>query len=157
MFGGVFGKKKDKMSAHEHAHSELVDKVSKMNLTEMRTYVNNKLSDYEITEDGLHEVMKKLITPHETTMKLYIQMDDMDQKKKKAFELILLISKSKKITIQTVELMEKFTVLYEDIIKKFDEDYKEIYESKLNDAIKHALSNLNELTELQRKMNVLGE
>jgi len=53
--------------------------------------------------------------------------------------------------------MQKFTELYEDDIKKFDQDYKEIYESKLNDAIEHALSNLNELAELQRKMNLLGE
>ena len=156
MFGGIFEKKKEK-SNHKHSHSEIVTKVSKMNLTEMRTYVNNKLVNDEISEDGLHEVIKKLITPHETTMKLYIQIDDMDQKKKKAFDLISLISQNKKITIQTVELMQKFTELYEDVIKKFDQDYKEIYESKLNDAIEHALSNLNELAELQRKMNLLGE
>jgi Ni,Fe-hydrogenase III component G len=157
MFSGILGKKKEKKSASEHTNSEIVLKVSKMNLTEMRAYVNNKLANDEITEDGLHEVMKKLITPHETTMKLYIQIDDMDQKKKKAFDLILLISKSKKITIETVELMQKFTLLCEDIIKKFDQDYKEIYESKLNDAVEHALVNLNELAELQKKMNVLGE
>ena len=128
MFGGIFEKKEKVKSAHKHSHSETAVRVSKMNLTEMRTYVNNKLANDEITEDGLYEVMKKLITPHETTMKLYIQIDDMDQKKKKAFDLIFLISQSKKITIQTVELMEKFTELYEDIIKKFDQDYKEIYE-----------------------------
>ena len=157
MFGGILGKKKAQKSVDEHSHSELANKVSKMNLTEMRTYVNNKLADNEITEDDLHEVMKKLITPHETTVKLYIQMDDMDQKKKKAFDLIFLIAKSKKITIQTVELIQKFTALYEDIIKKFDQDYKEIYESKLNDAIEHALANLNEIAELQKKMKVLGE
>jgi hypothetical protein len=155
MFSGVLDKKKKSVS--EHTNSEIVLKVSKMNLTEMRAYVNNKLANEETKEDGLYEVMKKLITPHETTMKLYIQMDDMDQKKKKAFELIFLISKSKKITIETVELMQKFTVLYVDIIKKFDQDYKEIYESKLGDAIKHALVNLNELAELQKKINILGE
>ena len=157
MFGGIFKTKEKIKNAHVHSHSEIANKVSKMNLTEMRTYVNNKLANDEITEDGLHEVMKKLITPHETTMQLYIQIDDMDQKKKKAFDLIFLISQSKKITIQTVELMEKFTELYEDIIKKFDQDYKEIYESKLNDAVELSLSNLNEVTELQRKMNILGE
>ena len=157
MLGSIFSKKQKAKDSQAQSHSEIAIKVAKMNLTEMRSYVNNKLANEEISEEGLYEVIKKLTTPHETTTKLYVQIDDMDLKKKKAFDLILLVSKSKKITIQTVELMQKFTELYAEIIKKFDLDYKEIYESKLNDAIAHALANVNELAELQRKMNVLGE
>ena len=157
MFGNFLGKKKNVESEAGSDHADIVEKVSKMNLTEMRTYVRDKITTFELSEDGLVEVIRRIVSPNPETMKLYLQMDDMDSKKKKAFDLILTISDSKKISLEAVELTQKFIVVYADVIAKFDHDYKEIYASRFEDAIAHSLNNMEILAELQRKMKLLGE
>ena len=152
MFGNILGKSKDNIVVDDSADIAL--KVSKMNLTEMRSYVNNKIDDFEITQAGLVEVMKKLTVADEKT---YLQIDDMDSKKKKGFDLVLMIANSKQISVKTVELLQEFTVVYKDLIAKYDTDYKEIYESRFTDALEQSINNVNKLSEFDRKREVLGE
>ena len=52
--------------------------------------------------------------------------------------------------------MQEFTEVYKDIIKKFDQDNKQIYESKLKDAIIKAIEHINEMADLKQKMDLLG-
>ena len=155
MFGNILGKKKDNTNVDENANIAL--KVSKMNLTEMRSYVNNKLNNFEITQEGLIEVMKKLTTINDTTLKTYLQIDDMDSKKKKGFDLVIMIANSKHISAKAVELLQEFTVVYNDLIAKYDTDYKEIYASRLTDALEQSINNVNKQSELARKTKILGE
>ncbi len=154
MFGNILGKKKDNIETDEN--TEIALKISKMNLTEMRGYVNNRLNDFEITQEGLIEVMKKLTAPNEKTSKTYLQMDDMDSKKKKGFDLVIMISNSKYISAEAVELLQEFIAVYNDLILKYDMDYKEIYASRFSDALVQSIDNVNKYSELQRKSNVLG-
>ena len=79
MFSNLLGKNKEEAS-EDKEYLALVEKISKMNLTDMRSYVNNKLNDFAITQAGLVEVMKKLTARDEETSKTYLQMDDMDSK-----------------------------------------------------------------------------
>ncbi len=151
MFGNILGKKKEDVSIDDNADIAL--KVSKMNLTEMRSYVNNKINDFEITQSGLVEVMKKLTAADEKT---YLQIDDMDSKKKKGFDLVLMIANSKHISAEAVELLQEFIVVYHDLILKYDTEYKEIYASRFSDALEKSIDNVNKYSELQRKSNVLG-
>ncbi len=151
MFGNILGKKKEDVGIDDNADIAL--KVSKMNLTEMRSYVNNKINDFEITQSGLVEVMKKLTAADETT---YLQIDDMDSKKKKGFDLVLMIANSKHISAEAIELLQEFIVVYHDLILKYDTEYKEIYASRFSDALEKSIDNVNKYSELQRKSNVLG-
>lgn len=155
MFGNLLGKKKESAPVNENAHVAL--KVSKMNLTEMRTYVNNKLSDFEITNEGLIEVMNRLVFIDEKTSKTYLQMDDMDTKKKKGFDLVLIVAKSKFVSVEIVELLQEFLKVYEELIAKYDKDFKEIYSSRFIDATELAIDSVNKHSEFQRKSKVLGE
>jgi len=155
MFGNILGNKKDNIDANEN--TEIALKVSKMNLTEMRAYVNNRLNNFEITQAGLVEVMKKLTASDEETSKTYLQMDDMDSKKKKGFDLVIMIANSMHISVETVELLQEFTLTYNDLIVKYDTEYKEIYASRFSDALVQSIENVNKCSELQRKSNVLGE
>ncbi len=154
MFGSFLGKKKD--TPRDKNSSDITLKVSKMNLTEMRSYVNNKIIDFEISEDGLIAVMKKLTVSDEKSSKTYLQIDDMDSKKKKGFDLVLIIANNRYISVESVELMQNFIEVYEELISKFDQDYKEIYSSRLTDAITLAIKNVNIQSELKRKEKVLG-
>ncbi|KIM02678.1 MAG: hypothetical protein KU29_13940, partial [Sulfurovum sp. FS06-10] len=86
-----------------------------------------------------------------------LKIDDMDSKIKKALELVLSIAKHKKITIFTVELIQEFISTYDDIILKYDTENKQIYASKLRNSLDVAIHNLNEMAELKRRMNIVGE
>jgi Ni,Fe-hydrogenase III component G len=155
MLGNILGRKKGD-TQEDSADKELAQKISKMNLTEMRSYIKNKIKDFEVSEDGLCEVMRCLTSKNEKG-EYYLKADDMDSKKKKAFELILTIVQNKKINIVVVELIQKFMEIYDDIIKAYDREHKEIYESRLVDAIKLALLNISKKAALKNKMNILGE
>ncbi|MCD6172587.1 MAG: hypothetical protein J7J96_02225 [Sulfurimonas sp.] len=154
MFGKILGKNK-KETDEDQEHFKIVEKVSKMNLSDMRIYVNNKLTDFEICEDGLNEVMRKLLLKDDKEQR-FIEMDAMDSKKKKAFELVITIASSKKITIVTTELIQEFMELYKDIIDKFDKDNKQIYNSRLKDSITNAIGVISTMAEVNRKVKVLG-
>ncbi len=155
MFGNILGKSKEESSGDKE-HDEIVQKVSKMNISDMRVYINNKLTDFEISEDGLSEVMRKLLSK-DAKEKRFIESDAMDSKIKKAFDLVIIVSASKKITVVTTELIQDFITQYSDLIEKYDTDNKQIYGSKLNDALAKSISSITEMAELKRKMGVLGE
>ncbi len=155
MFGKLLGKTEEESNT-DTQHREIVNKISRMNLSDMRIYVNNRLKDYEITEDGLSEVMRKLISTHDTTSARFIEIDAMPAKIKKAFDLVITISQNNKLTVVAAELIQQFIEIYDDIIKKFDEDHKQIYSSKLNTALSKATTKITEIAEVKRKMDVLN-
>ena len=157
MFKSILGRKKEEISKESTDHAALVEKISKMNLTEMRSYIRNKIQDFEVSEDGLNEVMHRLTTEDEKSKKYYLKVDDMDSKKKKAFDLVLLIAKNKKINLVCIELIEKFLQIYKDIIETYDQEHKEIYASRFDDALTTALANIDQKVALQHKMNILGD
>jgi type II secretory pathway component GspD/PulD (secretin) len=157
MFGSILGRKKDEIAKDDETYKALLEKISHMNLTEMRSYINNKIKDFPVSEDGLNTVLRHLTTPDAKTKQYYIQASDMDSKKKKAFNLVLAIAKHKQVNVVTVELIQKFIDTYKDIIQAYDKEYKEIYESRLKESINQSLQTIAQKAELQNKMNILGQ
>jgi hypothetical protein len=157
MFSNILGRKKEDISEEDADHAELIAKISKMNLTEMRTYIKDRIPDFSSDEDGINAVLNRLIAQDSKTKERYLKSDDMDSKKKKAFDLVLAIAEHKKINLVTIELIQKFIEVYREIISDYDKEHKEIYESRFVDAIKNALININEKAALKNKMDLLGE
>jgi len=151
MFGKFFGKK-NSTSLND---KEIAVKIANMSITDMRSYINNKISSLPLSEAGLNAVMKKLTSVNETTSKRFIEIDDMDTKIKKAFDLLLLIGKNKKVSMRTIELIQKFVELYADIITKYDTEKKEIYNSRFNDLIKNLIIKIDGAVALKNKMDLL--
>jgi len=156
MFSKILGKLGSGTTNNNSDNAEITQKIAKMNLTEMRAYIINKVPDFESNEEGIIEVMKRLIVEDETTQKRYIESDDMDSKIKKAFELVLIILEHKKITVVAIELVQKFIELYSDIIEKFDTDNKQIYGSRLKELLQKSIESMNMKAELSKKMSVIG-
>jgi len=156
MFKSILGRKKEDIGKEDAAHAALSEKISKMNLTQMRSYVKGGLDDFPVTEDGLMELLTKLTTEDSKTKQYYLKADDMDSKKKKAFDLVLLIAKNKKINLVVIELIQKFCKVYKEIVDAYDREYKEIYASRFEDAINLGLTTINSKIALKNKMNVLS-
>jgi hypothetical protein len=156
MFENLLGKT-SKNKSIEKEESEIVSRISKMNLTDMRIYLKGNMAGIVPCEDGLNAIMDKLITIDEDTLKRYIEIDDMDVKMKKGFDVVLLVAQNRKITVEIVEKIQNFITLYEDVILKFDIHNKQIYASKLNDALLLAINNINMMSELNDKMSILKD
>ena len=156
MFGNILGRKKEEISEEDKANTAVVERIAKMNLTDMRTYVKNRMKGFEPCEDGLVAVMNRLLTKNEDTLKRYIEIDDMDSKIKKGFELVLSVAEHKKVTVTSVEQIQEFITLYDDIILKFDTANKQIYSSRLNDALDKSLKTIETMAAINRKAEVLA-
>lgn len=137
-------------------HRDLVEKISKMNLTDMRAYINNRVPDLQVNEDGLIVILNKLLEVDEKTSKRYIEIDDMDSKIKNGFDLVLSILTNKKVTVSSIELVNEFLEKSRDIIQKYDTENKQIYCSKFKDSISLAVRNMNAKSEFKNKLNVIG-
>jgi len=157
MFGNILGRKKEDINKEDIAYTQMLTKISKMNLTEMRSYVKNNIKDFKVSEDGLVEVMSRLIVEDTNTKQYYIKDDDMDSKKKKAFDLVLAIAENKKINLVTIELIQKFIEIYKDMIHAYDKEHKDIYISRFMESIKYALMSIEGKAAFENKMELLGE
>ncbi len=154
MLSKILGNVKD-TSTNEN--KELVDRISKMNLTDMRFYINNKIPDFFVDEDGLSEVLHRLLKVDKKTSKRYIDVDDIDSKIKKGFDLVLNILINKKITINTIELANEFLQSYKNIIEKYDKENKQIYYTKFKRSIALAIKNMNAKVDLEVKIDVISQ
>ncbi|EDZ63645.1 hypothetical protein SMGD1_1252 [Sulfurimonas gotlandica GD1] len=156
MFSKILGKMKSFSSDKNQEHRDLVEKISKMNLTDMRAYINNRVPDLQVNEDGLIVILNKLLEVDEKTSKRYIEIDDMDSKIKNGFDLVLSILTNKKVTVSSIELVNEFLEKSRDIIQKYDTENKQIYCSKFKDSISLAVRNMNAKSEFKNKLNVIG-
>ncbi|MDD2449038.1 MAG: hypothetical protein PHG10_05180 [Sulfurimonas sp.] len=156
MFSNMLGKIGISTNDEEKMHNELVERISKMNLTDMRSYINNRISDLPVSEDGLKEVLKRLLEVDEKTDKRYIDIEDMDSKIRKGLDLIINILANKKITIEAIEVAIELFEASKEIIEKYDNDNKQIYHSKIRDSLNKAIETMNMKSEIQRKMGVIG-
>jgi hypothetical protein len=156
MFDNLFGKK-SKVDDEVKVNAHITEKISHMNLTDMRAYLNNRIAGFAVCEFGLSEVMKKLTLEDEESDQRYLHIDDMDTKIKKAFDLVIMIAVHKKISVNTVEYIQEFIEVYKEIIESFDTRNRQIYGSKLGDALKAAIDGVNTKEELKNKMQVLEQ
>ena len=153
MFSKILGKTKESDKSKEL--TEAISKVENMNLTEMRSFVNNKIASFEVSTVGLLAVMNKLTLVNATTKKLYLVESDTDIKKKKAFDLVLLIAKSTKINLSVLDAIQKFTQVYAPIITQFDKENKEIYASRFTEILEQAIAALAMLADDMDKRDIL--
>ncbi|QFR50386.1 hypothetical protein FJR48_11870 [Sulfurimonas lithotrophica] len=136
-------------------NAKLLEKISKMDLSEMRIYVNGKLTEYKVDEFGLSEILKKLTFKNENTSHYYMNIEDMDSKKKKIFDLIILILSHKTVSINIIEIVQKFLETYDEIIQKYDNENKQTYKSKIKTAMKKATDMIDYKSDIVDKMRTL--
>ena len=156
MFSGVLGKMGISTSNKERMHNELVERISKMNLTDMKSYTNNNITDLPVSTESLVEVLRRLLAVDEKTDKRYLDIEDMDSKIKKGLDLIISILANKKLSIEAIEVAVELYEVSKEMIKKYDTDNKQIYLSKISESINKAIENMNKKTDIQRKMGIIG-
>ena len=153
MISKIFGKK-TKEEEKDPKLKELDERIAKMKLTELGSYVKGKIDTLEVSEEGLVAVLERLVSKINDN-RYFLDASDDDTKLKKAFELVLLVAKNKKVTLKAMEIIATFKTLYEPLIKAYDKKYKEIYADRLDKAVENAMVIVEAKVSLQNKMNVL--
>jgi len=153
MISKIFGRNKKEPEQNSEL-AAIESKIAKMNLSEMTIFVKEKLEDFQVCEEGLVAVMKRLISSINDE-RYYLNESDDDSKLKKAFDLVVLVAKHKKVTLRAMELMATFQNQYEKLINDYDKKYKEIYSTRLEKAIESAMATVEAKVALQNKMNLL--
>ncbi len=154
MFKKILGRKSSGKEDDKN-HSDLVQKIAKMDLTEKKAYVNNKISNMPITRDGLAEVLNSLIKLDKKTNQRYLKIDDNDAKIKKGFDLAIRISTHNLITFPVIKALQEFESVYKNIIEKFDTDNKQTYKSKINKAIQNAVLTIGVIADINNASDIL--
>jgi len=136
-------------------YSELVQKIAKMDLTEKKAYINNRISSMPATRDGVAEVLNSLIKLDKNTNTRYLKMDDQDGKKKKGFDLAIAISTHSLITFPVIKMLQEFEIVYKEMIEKFDIDNKQTYQGKLSKAIENAIVTIGMIADINNSSDLL--
>ena len=148
MISKIFKKKKNSNSKIFQA------KIAKMNLNEMRLYIKDKLEGFPLSEEGLNEVIRRLSSQINNS-RYYLDESDDDTKLKKAFDLVLEISKSRKVTFKTVELIAEFIKIYDKLICNYDKNHKDIYYDRLEKSLNIATTMVEAKALLDNKKKLL--
>lgn len=134
--------------------SDVQQKIEKMNLTELRLYIKDKMDGFSLSEEGLNEVLKRLMSKINDS-RYYLDQSDDDSKIKKAFDLVLEISKSRKVTFKTVELIAEFIKTYDKLINEYDRNHKEIYHDRFEKSLGIATTMVEAKASLDNKKKLL--
>ncbi|WP_345992963.1 hypothetical protein [Sulfurimonas sp. HSL-1716] len=148
---------KDKESISKNDSKQLAEYISKAGLTELRSLLLGQITRFKVDEYTIIEVLKKLTYQDERTKKRFLEKEDNDTKLKKAFETVITAAKNKKISVEAVELIEKFITMYRDLIEDYDARNKDIYMHKLTKAAQHSLSLIEQILNYLNKMSVIGK
>lgn len=148
MLGKLFGEKTKEET------DPLKEKISQMNLTDLTLYVKERYQGLEFSEEGLVEVLRRLLSKV-NDKRYFLDKSDNDTKLKKGFELVLACAKSNKITMKGIELIAEFIKFYESLIKEYDKKHKDIYYDRLLKSIDTAMGIVEAKVALKNKMSIL--
>lgn len=148
-------RKRAKNQKKNSDNKQLTEYISTMGISDMRSLLVGQNERVEVDESVVIEVLKRLSSQDEKTKKRFIESDDNDIKLKKAFETVITAASSKKMSVEAVELIEKFITMYKDLIEDYDTRNKQIYMYRLNKAIELAIRTIEQIASYINKMAVI--
>ena len=155
MLKKLLGKEKESISKNDT--KQLAEYISKAGLTELRSLLLGQVTRFKVDENTVIEVLKKLTSQDENTKKRFLEKDDNDTKLKKAFDTVITAAKSKEVSVEAVELIEKFMRMYKDLIDDYDLRNKQVYMHKLAKAAEHSLSFIEQILNYLNKLSVINK
>lgn len=153
MFGRLL-KKSEKTA--EKGLNELHEYLSNIGISEMRNLLLGQIEKFPINEEMIVEILKKMTYQDDKSGKRFLESSDADSKLKKAFETVITAASSKKMSVEAIELIQKFILMHTDLIDGFDTRNKQIYMHKLTKAIELSINTVEQLTAYINKMAVIN-
>ena len=152
MFNKLLGKSE---KTSDNSTKEFQEYLSKIGVSDMRILLLGQVDRFPVNEEMIVEILKKMTYKDEKTGKRFLDSSDADVKLKKAFDTVITASSSKKMSVEAIELIQKFILMYTDLIESFDKRNKQIYMHKLTKAIELSIDMVEQLTAYMNKLSVI--
>jgi hypothetical protein len=150
MLKKFFAKSQEKKSELE----ELREKIFSMKLSDLILYIKGKMEGTPLTEEGVIFVLERL-SAKINDKRYFLDNDDDDSKLKKAFDLVITISKSRQVSVKAMEQIAEFYKTYEKLIYEYDRRHKDIYSERIKKAVETAMMMIEGKAALKNKMQIL--
>lgn len=114
----------------ESSEEALKQKIEVWNLSELKAFMFEQMKEFTPTERGIIFILEKLTRQNKPDDnhpigQRFLESNDHDSRKKKTFDLVLILARHSKINFEAIELIVKFTTMYEDLINDYDQRYRE--------------------------------
>jgi hypothetical protein len=150
MLKKLFKKSEEKKSELE----ELKEKIDAMKLSDMILYIKGKMDSLPLTEEGVVLVLQRLNSKI-NDKRYFLDSEDDDSKLKKAFDLVISISKNRQVSVKAMEQIAEFHKTYEKLLYEYDRKHKEIYSERIKKAVESAMMMIEGKAALKNKMQIL--
>lgn len=132
----------------ERKISEMRRVVSLWDKKELQAYVYNNNKKHSCTDAGMAAILERFISKNE------FQISTMSEESKMGFDIVLSISRNKKIYFQTTDLILEFITSYKEVIQSYDRQSAQTYYHKLITAYEKSVHMVNRKLEIEQEIRV---
>jgi len=122
--------------------------ISGWDKKELQAYVYNKNKLHPSSDAGMAAILERFIDADE------FQIGHMSEELKKGFDIVLAISKNKRIHYHTTDLIYMFIKHFEEVINSYDRQSAQTYYHKLMKAYENSVNMVNRKLEIEKEMRV---
>ena len=132
----------------ERKVNEMRRVISSWSKKELLAYVYNHNKQYPCSDAGMAAILERFIESDE------FQIGTLAEELKMGFDIILAISRNKKIYFQTTDLIIQFIKEYKEVIHSYDRQSAQTYQHKLLQAYEKSVIMVNRKLEIEQEMRV---
>lgn len=132
----------------ERKVNEMRRVISTWDKEKLKSYVYNHNRDYPVSDAGMAAVIQRFIDTDE------FKIGTMSEDLKLGFDIVLAISRNKKIYFQTTDLIYEFTKYYEENIHYYDRQSAQTYYHKLITAYEKSVHMVNKKLEIEQALRI---
>jgi len=122
--------------------------ISTWDKEKLQAYVYNHNKDYPVSDAGMAAVLERFVETDE------FEIGTMSEELKMGFDIVLAISRNKKIYFQTTDLIYEFTKHYKELIHYYDRQSAQTYYHKLITAYEKSVQMVNKKLEIEQEIRI---
>jgi len=115
---------------------------------ELQTYVYNNNKKHPSSDAGMAAILERFIIKNE------FQIGTMSEDLKMGFDIVLSISRNKKIHLQTTDLILEFITYHKEVIQSYDRQSAQTYYHKLVRAYEKSVTMVNRKIEIEQEIRL---
>ena len=122
--------------------------LSFWNKKELQAYVYNHNKKYPSSDAGMSAILERFINRNE------FEIGTMSEELKMGFDIVLSISRNKKIYLQTTDLILEFITYHKDVIQSYDRQSAQTYYYKLVKAYEKSVLMVNRKLQIEQEIRI---
>lgn len=115
---------------------------------ELLAYVSDRNKKHPVSDGGMGAILERFIQKNE------LHVGSLSEDLKLAFDIVLAISRNKKIYLQTTDQIMEFTKHYKEVIKHYDRQSAQTYYHKLAQAYEKSVSMVKKKLKIEQEMRL---